>query len=128
MFDDPWVYFGYLQANILRTFRIIADILLHVEGQTPEEVIQLARKYLTASVEGITAEIYRYRILPGQACSYKIGLEVFKRIIKKKFNVDQVNDFVRPDLLDWYKEVLWQTERPLDIFLRENDMTWSFEE
>jgi uncharacterized protein (DUF885 family) len=128
MLDDPWVYFGYLQANILRTFRIIADILLHVEGQTPEEVIQLAKKYLTASEQSITTEVYRYRILPGQACSYKIGLEVFKRIIKKKFNVEKISDFLRSDLLDWYKEVLWQTERPLDIFLHENDMKWSFEE
>jgi len=128
MLDDPWVYFGYLQANILRTFRIIADILLHVEGQTPQQVIQLAKQYLTAGEESITAEIYRYRILPGQACSYKTGLEVFKRIIKSKFNIEKINDFVRSDLLDWYKQVLWKSERPLDIFLRENGMTWSFEE
>jgi uncharacterized protein (DUF885 family) len=128
MLDDPWVYFGYLQANILRTFRIIADILLHVEGQTPQQVIELAKQYLTAGEESITAEIYRYSILPGQACSYKTGLEVFKRIIKSKFNIEKINDFVRSDLLDWYKQVLWKSERPLDIFLRENGMTWSFEE
>jgi hypothetical protein len=128
MFDNPWEYFGYLQANILRTFRIIADILLHVEGATPEQVIQLAKKYLTIGENSIITEVYRYRILPGQACSYKIGLEVFKRIIKKKFNVDKINDFLRSDLLDWYKEVLWQTERPLDLFLRENELKWSFDE
>lgn len=128
MLEDPWVYFGYLQANILRTFRIIADILLHVEGQTPEQVIELAKQYLTTNVESITAEIYRYRILPGQACAYKTGLEVFKRIIKKKFNVTDVKDFVRSDLLDWYKEVLWKSERPLVLFLHENDMIWSFDE
>ena len=44
MSNDPWIYFGYLQSNILRTFRIIAEIALHVEGQTPEEVIELAKK------------------------------------------------------------------------------------
>jgi uncharacterized protein (DUF885 family) len=65
MFDDPWVYFGYLQANILRTFRIIADIFLHMEGQTPEEIIQLAKNYLTTIEQSIKTEIYRYRILPG---------------------------------------------------------------
>jgi len=125
MLDDPWVYFGYLQANILRTFRIIADINLHVEGQTPEQVIQLAKQYLTMSEEGIAAEIYRYRVLPGQACSYKIGLEVFKSIIKKKFNVTDIKDFMRSDLLDWYKQILSKTERPLDLFLNENQITWS---
>jgi hypothetical protein len=126
MLNDPWVYFGYLQMNILRTFRIIADILLHVEGQTPEQVIQLARQYLTNDASTI-AEIYRYRILPGQSCSYKTGLEVFKTILKKKFNVTDVKDFLRSDLLDWYKEVLWNTERPLDLLLRENQITWSFD-
>jgi hypothetical protein len=128
MLDDPWVYFGYLQMNVLRTFRIIADILLHVEGQTPEQVIQLAKQYLTGNDAGITAEVYRYRVLPGQACSYKTGLEVFKSMIKKKFNVINMKDFIQSDLLNWYKEILWNSERPLDLLLRENNMTWSFEE
>ena len=128
MFDRPWVYFGYLQANILRTYRIIAEILLHVEGESPTAVIELAQRYLTTSKECITSEIYRYRVLPGQACAYKTGLEVFKRIIKKKFNVVQMKDFTRSDLLDWYKEVIWNTERPLDVFLRENGIAWTFDE
>jgi len=128
MFNDPWAYYGYLQSNILRTFRIIAEILLHVEGQTPEQVIQLAKKYLTTSEQCITAEIYRYRILPGQACSYKIGLEVFKRVVKQKFNVTEMKNFLRADLLDWYKQILWNTERPLDVFLRENGVTWTFDD
>lgn len=128
MLDDPWNYFGYLQSNILRAFRIIAEILLHVEGQTPEQVVQLAKRYLTTNEESIRAEIYRYRISPGQACSYKIGLEVFKRIVKQKFNVTQIKDFLRSDILEWYKQVLWTTERPLDVFLRENNVTWIFDD
>ena len=126
--NDPWLYFGYLQANIFRTFRIIAEILLHVEGQTPQQVIQLGKQYLTSSEKSITAEVYRYRILPGQACSYKTGLEVFKRIIKQKFNVTETKDFLRSDLVDWYKEILWKTERPLDVFLREHGVAWSFDD
>lgn len=128
MLNDPWVYFGFLQMNILRTFRIIAEILLHVEGQTPKQVIELAKQYLTTSEASITSEVYRYRILPGQACGYKIGLEVFKRIIKQKFNVISIKDFMRPDLMDWYKELLWQTERPLDILLAENQIALTFDD
>lgn len=126
-FDHPWNYFGYLQANILRTFRIIAEVLLHVEGESPANVIQLAKQYLTTSEACITAEVYRNLVLPGQACGYKTGLEVFKTIIKKKFQVDQLKDLTRTDLLEWYKEVLWQTERPLDLFLRENGLSWSLD-
>ncbi|CAF2828618.1 unnamed protein product [Rotaria sp. Silwood2] len=128
LFEDQWAYFGYLQANILRTFRVIADILLHVEGQTPSQVIELAKQYLTTNEESITAEIYRYRVLPGQACGYKIGLEVFKHIVKHKFNVDQMKDLIRSDLLEWYKDVLWKAEQPLDLLLRENRLQWSFDE
>ncbi|CAF3798067.1 unnamed protein product [Rotaria magnacalcarata] len=128
MLNEPWTYFGYLQSNILRTFRIIAEILLHVEGQTPIQVIELAKQYLTTSEASITSEIYRYRTFPGQACSYKIGLEIFKRIIHEKFHVIEVKDFLRSDLQDWYKQILWQTERPLDVLLAENNVTWSFNE
>ena len=39
-----------------------------------------------------------------------------------------MHDLLRPDLIEWYKHVLWQTERPLDVFLRENGVTWSFDE
>lgn len=125
--DDPWTYFGYLQANILRTFRIVAEIMLHVEGKTPREVIELAKKYLTTSEQSITAEIYRYRVLPGQACSYKIGLEVFKMLLKQKFAIDDIKDFKRPVVIDWYKQLLWQTERPLALLLEENDTVWKFD-
>lgn len=128
MSNDPWVYFGYLQFNIFRAFRILAEIALHVEGQTPEEVIQLAKQYLTGSENMINSEIYRYRILPGQACSYKIGLEVFKRVIRKKFHITDMHDLLRPELIEWYKDILWKTERPLDVFLAENGITWSFDE
>ena len=127
MFERPWVYYGYLQANILRTFRIIAEILLHVEGKRPAEVIELGKQYLTTSEECITAEIYRYRVLPGQACAYKTGLEVFKQIIGKQFAVTSMKDFTREDLLQWYKDVLWLTERPLDLLLKEYGLTWNFD-
>ncbi|CAM4868943.1 unnamed protein product [Rotaria socialis] len=103
MLNEPWTYFGSLQSNILRTFRMIAEILLHVEGQTPTQVTGLAKQYLTTSEASITSEIYRYRTLTGQACSYKIGLEIFKRIIHETFNVIEVKDFMRLNLEDWYK-------------------------
>lgn len=127
MLDDPWVYFGYLQSNILRTFRIIADISLHIDGATPTQVIELAKQYLTTSDEHIAQEIYRYRVLPGQACAYKTGLEVFKKVLKKKYQVTDIKEFIRTDLINWYKDILWQTERPLEIFLNENQMKWSFD-
>lgn len=127
MYENPWIYFGYLQSNIFRTFRIIAEILIHVEGQTPEQVFHLAKQYLTMGDQTIYAEMYRYRVQPGQACSYKIGLEVFKRILKQKFNVTEMKDLLRDDLVNWYKHILWQTERPLQVFLHETGCSWSFD-
>ncbi|CAF1630081.1 unnamed protein product, partial [Didymodactylos carnosus] len=120
--EDKWIYYGYLQMNILRTFRIIADIMLHVEGSPPEDVIKLAKRYLTMASNAIVSEIYRYRVFPGQAMSYKIGLEVFKLIIKQKFGITDTEDFLKSELVEWYKELLWNTERPLQIFLQENEI------
>lgn len=126
---DPWTYYGYLQANILRTFRIIAEIMLHIEGCDPEQVIEYSKNYLTMGDKSIESEIYRYVVLPGQAMSYKIGLEVFKTIIQKKFSLDVNNlDILqKPELLEWYKEILWKCERPLKLFLEENDCDFNFD-
>ena len=56
-----------------------------MNGWSPADVLFRAKNYLTMSDNTIEAEIYRYRMWPGQACSYKIGFEVIKNIIRKKY-------------------------------------------
>jgi hypothetical protein len=126
--DSLWKRYGYLQMNILRTFRIIAEILLHVDGASVKNVISLAKQYLTMSDSAIEAEIYRYRIIPGQACSYKIGYEIIKQLIESKYNIDinNKNIIYEEKPINFIKYMLWNDVLPLDLFMEKYDMKFKF--
>jgi hypothetical protein len=85
--------FGRLDANMLRTLRIMADIDIHYFGKSPEQVIKYMSKYLALDISIITSEVYRYIALPAQAISYKIGEMAFMGIYceltkKNKLKID----------------------------------------
>jgi hypothetical protein len=127
---DLWSHIGFLELTMLRTFRIIAEILLHVDGWCPEDVIYKAREYLTMSDKEINSEVYRYRTFPGQACSYKIGVEVIKTIVKTKFpDIDLAcSDNLRnQQLIDFYKHLLWHHPLPLQDLLDTYSVTFTFD-
>jgi len=115
-----WDRVGYLDANLFRTFRILAEIMLHVEGNTPAEVAKLAKSYITYNDAVLESEAYRYRVYPGQACAYKVGLEVIRHVVKSKFpdiDVTKSADLHRPELLAFYKHFLLHHEMPLQDLL-----------
>ncbi|MBV8593208.1 MAG: DUF885 family protein [Caulobacteraceae bacterium] len=75
--DDPFGRIGYLQAQLFRACRCVADTGLHHLRWSREKAIA----YFVAS-DGdapgfVTRETQRYCALPGQACSYKIGHTVW---------------------------------------------------
>lgn len=109
-------YFGILESDTLRIFRIIADIELHYYGKDPKEVIEKMQNYCSFSYETIKTEIYRYEIFPAQALCYKIGQNVFMAIyksIKNSFKKDikiKINDYI---MIDTYKKILLDGDMPL---------------
>ena len=127
--DRLWSRVGYIDANMLRTFRVLAEIMLHAEGQTPQQVIDVAKTYISYSQDALEAEVYRYRVYPGQACSYKVGLEVLRSIVKAKFpsiDVSSATDLHRPELLAFYKELLFEHEMPLQDLLLHYGVNFDF--
>lgn len=85
--------FGRLDANMLRTLRIIADIDIHYYGKSPKEVIKKMSNFLALDIAIITSEVYRYIAYPTQAISYKIGEMAFMGIYyelrkKNKLKID----------------------------------------
>ncbi len=61
---DPVSDLGRLNAELFRARRLVADTGLHTKGWTREQAIAY----------GIPrSEVDRYVVMPGQACSYKIG-------------------------------------------------------
>jgi uncharacterized protein (DUF885 family) len=72
--NDPWGDLGRLQAEMFRAVRLVVDTGIHYRRWTREEAILYMRER-TGMAEGeVVAEIERYIVLPGQACSYKIGM------------------------------------------------------
>jgi hypothetical protein len=104
-----WDRYGELQMEILRTLRIIIDVGFHVHGKTPEDQIEMMKKYLSCGQNIIESEVYRYLSLPGQALSYKIGQIQIKNLFKG-------NDLYDPDHIAKYKELLSQPEKPLFMY------------
>ena len=100
--QTDWDKIGQIQYEILRTMRIIIDINLHYYGKTIDDMVILMSEYLIFDKKIIKNEIIRYICNPGQALSYKIGSEVFKKILEK----ENINDFVNNNSIELYKKII----------------------
>ena len=88
--DNPDYYMGYLDAQALRSVRIIIDIGMHLQLKIPHTSEfhpgatwspDLAYEFMCDNVhfptQFVASEIDRYLGLPGQAISYKVGERVW---------------------------------------------------
>ena len=88
--ENPAYYMGMLDAQALRSVRVIIDIGMHLEKRIPEDseyhpgevwTPELALEFLRDRVhfppEFVASEIDRYLGIPGQAISYKVGERVW---------------------------------------------------
>jgi uncharacterized protein (DUF885 family) len=71
--DDPLGRLGYLQEQMLRACRLVADTGLHAKRWTRQQAIDFMFNGCGEALESMTSEIDRYCAGPGQACGYKIG-------------------------------------------------------
>jgi hypothetical protein len=102
--------FGSLEMEMLRTLRIVADLKLNAEGLSAANVIAYMSENLSMSVDGITAEVYRYISVPGQALAYRIGCEVFCYLHHAKF---ENSDKLSPESMQMYKDLINNGHCPL---------------
>ncbi len=86
--------YGRIQMNILRTYRVIADIKLHVYGAKIKDVICEMKKYVKTSNLTINSEIYRYMAIPGQAPCYKLGEIILERTDRANYKSLMINGWV----------------------------------
>jgi len=110
-----WDKIGQLEYEIFRTLRIIVDIGLHYHGKTPESMTKFMQNYLTMSKISIENEIYRYVCQPGQAIAYKVGFQVFKKILDKH----NINNFTDPKAIELYKTLIINGPKPLKYILKD---------
>ena len=64
---------GYLQSFLFRAARLVVDTGIHTMGWSREQATQYFVDHVGFARARSQREIERYCVLPGQACSYKIG-------------------------------------------------------
>jgi len=73
LLDDPFDRLGYLASQQFRSVRLVVDTGIHAKRWSRERAIEYALAKTGLLEADVTAEIERYIVMPGQACSYKIG-------------------------------------------------------
>lgn len=92
---------GFLADALLRASRLVVDTGIHAMDWSRESAIDYMNKHSGQAKKTVTSEIDRYFVLPGQACSYKIGhfkikelRELAKQELGSKFDIRQFHNVV----------------------------------
>lgn len=73
-YTDPFSEFGRLTSEMWRAIRLVVDTGLHDRGWTEQEAIDYFAENASVPLAAIRSEVQRYIVLPGQATSYKVGM------------------------------------------------------
>jgi uncharacterized protein (DUF885 family) len=97
--DDPLSQIGYLQAQLFRACRLVVDTGIHAKKWTREQAIRFLVESTGRGLQAMTSEVDRYAVMPGQACSYKMGhndilrqRERAKQALGSQFDLASFND------------------------------------
>jgi uncharacterized protein (DUF885 family) len=72
--DDPYSDLGRLRAELFRAVRLVVDTGMHHHRWSRERAIDYMHAVTGMPMSDVVAEIERYLVIPGQACSFKIGM------------------------------------------------------
>ena len=108
---SPYDELGILQSELFRAVRLVVDTGIHFKRWTREEAMKYMKEITGMSDTEVTAEIERYIVWPGQACSYKVGMLKILELREKAKN-SLGNSF---DMRDFHSVVLENGEPPLFI-------------
>ena len=113
--ENPDYYMGMLDAQALRSVRVIIDIGMHLEKRipddsefhpgevwTPDLALEFMRDRVHFPPDFVASEIDRYLGIPGQAISYKVGERVWLEA-RQRAREAQGSSF---DLKDWHNRAL----------------------
>ncbi|KQN26256.1 twin-arginine translocation pathway signal [Sphingomonas sp. Leaf33] len=71
--DDDAGRLGYLDSMAFRAARMVVDTGIHAKRWTRDTAREWFAEATGDTIEGVTSEIDRYCVWPGQACGYKVG-------------------------------------------------------
>ncbi len=100
-YADPYSDFGRLAMELWRAVRLVVDTGIHSKKWTREQAIDYFVANSPMNRADATREIERYIVMPGQATTYKIGMNKFvelrdkaKRELGEQFDLRAFHDFV----------------------------------
>jgi uncharacterized protein (DUF885 family) len=73
MYEDPYQYYGRLEAENWRAIRLVVDTGLHAKGWTRDQVLEYMQANSATGEARRVSEAERFMAIPGQALAYKIG-------------------------------------------------------
>jgi len=104
MFDDPYQYYGKLDAELFRAMRLVVDTGIHYKEWTRQQAIDYMLDNSTLAETDIIAEVERYMVWPAQALAYKIGqlkIEQLRQFsedkLGKKFDIKHFHNLILLD-------------------------------
>lgn len=74
-YGDPYSDFGRLGREIWRAIRLVVDTGIHAKGWSEEQAFAYYAANSPQPTAKIRSEIRRYFVTPGQATSYKVGMQ-----------------------------------------------------
>jgi len=100
-----------------RAIRLVVDTGLHAKGWTEQEAVDYFQANSSVPLAAIRSEIRRYIVMPGQATSYKIGMN---RILELRAEAREQlgEDF---DIRGFHDAVLLGGAMPLHLLERRVD-------
>ena len=104
MYQDPYQYFGALNAELWRAIRLVVDTGLHSRGWTRDQVLEYMYANSASKPARAIAEAERYMAIPSQALAYKVGQLKIRELRTRaeealggKFNIKDFHDQVLDD-------------------------------
>ncbi|WP_114950908.1 DUF885 domain-containing protein [Sphingosinicella terrae] len=74
-YTDPYSDFGRLGREIWRAIRLVVDTGIHAKGWSEAQALEFYTANSPQPIGKIRSEIRRYFVTPGQATSYKVGMQ-----------------------------------------------------
>ena len=111
LYTDPYQRFGALDAEMLRSVRLVLDTGLHALGWDRRRAIDYFLEHSVTPEQEVVVEVDRYITLPGQALAYKVG----ERRITALREAAAAAAGAAFDIRDFHDEVLRHGALPLDL-------------
>ena len=112
--EDPYDNVGRLQSELFRAVRLVVDTGIHQARWTREQAIEYMLANTGIAESDAVAEVERYFVLPGQACSYKVGMIKILEL-RERARAELGSAF---DLHDFHRVVLTNGSMPLTLLDR----------